>query len=189
MLRRHIMLPIAALAGAALLAIEPAIAQDETPYPPAQPTLTVDDTLVVSGDTVTVVGTGFAPGEDVQITVTVNAQAAPQFQAGGSGEGIAMVPVAAVAAQTSQVVTANADGGFTADVTLTLVGQDTITATGLESGRSASVVVTVVPPTPGLPKTGNSTSRLLAVGGGVIALGSALLLGLLLWRRRDRTEA
>jgi LPXTG-motif cell wall-anchored protein len=187
MLRRLVVLPIAALAGAMLLTIEPAIAQDGEPYPPAEPMLTVFPATVIVGDSVTVEGSGFGPGENVQITVSTNAQAAPQPQESGSAELIAMVPVAAVSAQASQAVTADGGGGFTTPVTLTQVGTATITATS-ESGLSASAVVNVVPSAEGLPETGNATSRLLTVGGGVVALGSALLLGLLLWRRRDRTE-
>jgi hypothetical protein len=182
--RRLLMLPFAVLAGAGLLASAPAIAQE--PYPPAEPLLSVSAGTVVAGGSVVVEGTGFGPGEDVLITVATNALAAPQLQQSDTAEPIAIVPVArAVSASPEQTVTADGEGGFTATVTLYKPGQATITATGQESGVSASVTVTVLARADGLPETGSAgVPMLLRIGGGTLAAGAALLLATLIWRRR-----
>jgi hypothetical protein len=188
--RRHFLLPLAALAGAMLLAIEPAIAQDDD-YPPAAPVLVAGVGTIVLGESVTIEGSGYVPAEDVEITVTIVAQAAPQLQESDSAETIAMVPVSrATSAQPPRIVRVAGDGRFAAAITPSRVGIARITATGLESGRSATVIVIVVVSADGLPETGTGGWRLVQVGGGAVALGSVLLLSLFGWRRRrDRTSA
>lgn len=200
-MRARFLLAAGIVAGAVLLAISPAAAQ---PYPPEEPVLTVSDTTVVDGDVVVITGTGFEPGEDVLITVTTTPLAAPQIGVDeATQEEIAMVPASRSLPETaalpevalpaaagdwpfSFVVTADEDGNFTATVKLVKVGIATITATGQESGLSASVVVTVLPDGQKLPKTGSDVWRLVRIGGAGIIIGGILLLGALAWRaRRD----
>lgn len=196
-MRGRFLLPLAAAAGIALLAMSPAGAAQ--PYPPAEPVLTVSSGTVVVGETVELTGTGFEPGEEVEIVVSTSPFSALQleedapeqseFESGS--ETIAMVPVArSVAAQDSAIDTADGDGTIFALVTLNEVGLATITATGLESDLSASVVVTVVAAGDALATTGSDVWRLVRIGGAVIGVGGLLLLATLVWRpRRDRIKA
>jgi hypothetical protein len=191
-MRGRFLIPLAAVAAVALLAMQPAGAQDE--YPPEEPLLSVSAGTVVVGGSVVLTGTGFDPGEEIAIEASTSPLAAPQFGTGPEeSEPVAMVPVAhttslLAGARAQDTVTADGEGSFTVTVTLTEVGRTTITATGLESGLSASVVVVVVAAADGLPATGSSGWPLLRIGAAVLGLGVVLVLTAALWRYR-RTRA
>lgn len=196
-MRARILLALAAMTGAMLLASSPAGAQD---YPPEEPLLSVSSTTVVAGETVQITGTGFEPNETILITVSIAPFAAPQVGVDDlTGDQVAMVPVAQNLAAPAApelaggwefTVQADDDGEFTASVTLRKPGIATITATGLESGLSASVTVTVLAAKDGLPETGSDVWRLIRIGGAGIVLGGMLLIGALVWRaRRVRVSA
>jgi hypothetical protein len=191
MYARFLLLPLAA--GAALLAAQPATAQ--SPYPPTEPMLTVSPATIFTGDCVVVTGAGYGPGEAVELVVSTTPVAAPQFEQDGAeqSEPIALRPVAQgtcasetctpAAVQADGMVSTDGEGAFSTTRTLTEVGQATITATGQESGLSASAVVTVLACGEALPETGSPFLRLVQVGAAAAGAG-ALLLGWLVWRRR-----
>ena len=186
------LLPLAA--GAALLAALPTSAQGQ--YPPTEPVLTVSPATIVAGDSVVVTGSGHAPGEIINHVVSTTPIAAPRFEQDGAeqSEPIVLRPVAKgtcaygtctlAASQPDEIVTADGEGAHSTTITLTEVGQATITATGQESGRSASAVVTVLAPGADLPETGSPLWRLVQVGAAAAGVGVLLLLGSLGWRRR-----
>lgn len=199
-MRGRIILAAAVAAAAALLAAAPASAKQE--YPPVDPDLTANPTTVVAGGTTVVTGTGFLPDEDVVITVATTPLAAPQIGVDESTqETVAMVPAARTAPigrtavfppTTTLTVTADDEGGFTVTILLKIPGVATITATGEESGESASVTVTVLPKPfkKGLPETGTNLWRLVWIGGGGTIAGGILLLTGLAWRaRREQVDA
>ncbi|WDZ83076.1 hypothetical protein [Micromonospora cathayae] len=205
------------------------------PYPPTGPNLTVTPSTVVVGETVTVTGTGFAPNELVEITITTNPQAAGLGGSDGTGQRldgstVAMAPVAYQRRDTSQPggrpehkgglpehkggtwdgstdctpqsfgIRADAQGSFEFTFRPRCPGEVVITARGLESGRTATAVLTVLkyhhgggkpgdgkPGGGKLPVTGSSSMDLpLKVGGALVGAGAVMLLGTFLWRRRDR---
>lgn len=91
--------------------------------PAAQPTLMVDPSEVNPGDDVTINGSGFLPGEEVEVTI--------------DGEG------------GTTVVQADENGSFSLDVTVPEdadLGTYTASALGLESERTASDTFDVVEP-------------------------------------------
>ncbi|GER23139.1 hypothetical protein NCCP1664_16350 [Zafaria cholistanensis] len=104
-------------------------------YPGDGAPLTVTDSTVERGEPVTIMGSGYAPNEDIEITVT----------RGDSGSTGQSVTATVVMQRTDLVVQADANGDFVAQVELgNREGTYLITATGLESGVSHSVQVTVV---------------------------------------------
>jgi LPXTG-motif cell wall-anchored protein len=134
---------------------------------------------VTVGGSVTVTGTGFEPNESVNITVTYRAAALGHIGRAAH----ASLPMARAA-----VITADATGSFTTDVTLTQVGTAVITATGLTSGASASATVTVLPAGAALPITGDNGRTLLILLIGSAVLASGLVLVVLTRSRRRPTE-
>ena len=92
----------------------------------------------------------------------------------------------------------NAAGRCTVTYRPTEPGTYTFTATGRESGRTASTTVIVLPKKKHdgkddgkddgkhLPVTGDSMGTPLKVGGGLVGAGAVLMLGSLVWRRRSR---
>ncbi|GGM07426.1 MULTISPECIES: hypothetical protein [Micromonospora] len=175
---------VAAPAVAAAAAPQPTPSQSVSPtdYPPQPPALTVTPTTTTVGNTVTLTGAGFLPGETVVISVTVN-------------------PVLP-----SITVVADANGRFSVPYTPTIEGTYTFTAVGQTSGRTASTTLRVLPrpqPSPShtwpphhggkpphkggwLPVTGDNVGTPVKVGGGLVGAGAVLMLLTLAWRRRSR---
>ncbi|MBQ0896350.1 hypothetical protein KBX37_25210 [Micromonospora sp. U56] len=181
------------LAPTAAGAAQPQPAPD---YPPQPPALTANPTTVVVGQPTVLIGTGFGPNEIVDIVVSVAPLAAsvpgqaPARRSDGSTVAMAAVAFPQPAPRHFTAHT-NAAGRFTRTYRPTEVGQLTFTATGRESGRTASVTITVLPKKkPGggnqLPVTGDSMGTPLKVGGGLVGAGAVLMLGSLVWRRRNR---
>ncbi|TCB94347.1 hypothetical protein E0H26_21940 [Micromonospora zingiberis] len=160
------------------------------PYPPVLASLTVNRPTIFLGETVVLTGRTFGPNETVDITVSVQPLAAPAFGTARLSDGstVAMVPVAfQAAAPSSFTARTNGNGVFTRRYTPSVTGLLTFTATGRASGRSASTELRVLPKKkPHLPVTGSSLGTPMKIGGGLVAAGGAMLLGTMLWRRRNR---
>ncbi|MCG5471308.1 hypothetical protein LADH09A_005296 [Micromonospora sp. LAH09] len=161
------------------------------PYPPAAALLTVNRPTIFLGETVVLTGTGFGPNETVDIAVTVTPIAAP---AGGQaparrsdGSTVAMVPVAQQAsAPLNFTANTNAQGRFTKSYKPSVTGLLTFTATGRESGRTATTELRVLHKKQPLPVTGDSLGTPMKLGGGLVGAGAIMLLLTLAWRRRQR---
>ncbi|MEU5962377.1 hypothetical protein ABZ777_14315 [Micromonospora parva] len=161
------------------------------PYPPAAASLTVNRPTIFLGETVLLTGTGFGPNETVDISVTVTPLAAP---AGGQaparrsdGSTVAMTPVAYQAsAPLNFTAYTNAQGRFTKSYKPSVTGLLTFTATGRESGRTASTELRVLHKKQPLPVTGDSLGTPMKLGGGLVGAGAVMLLLTLAWRRRQR---
>ncbi|MBQ1014191.1 hypothetical protein KBX53_25265 [Micromonospora sp. M51] len=161
------------------------------PYPPAAASLTVNRPTIFLGETVLLTGTGFGPNETVDISVTVTPLAAP---AGGQaparrsdGSTVAMTPVAYQAsAPLNFTAFTNAQGRFTKSYKPSVTGLLTFTATGRESGRTASTELRVLHKKQPLPVTGDSLGTPMKLGGGLVGAGAVMLLLTLAWRRRQR---
>ncbi|MFG1866442.1 hypothetical protein [Micromonospora arborensis] len=161
------------------------------PYTPVGPSLTVNRPTIYIGETVILTGAGFGPNETVDIAVTVTPIAAP---AGGQaparrsdGSTVAMVPVAYQAsAPLNFTVETNAQGGFSKHYKPSVTGVLTFTATGRESGRTASTELRVLHKKQPLPVTGDSLGTPVKLGGGLVGAGAVMLLLTLAWRRRQR---
>jgi hypothetical protein len=161
------------------------------PYTPVNPALTVNRPTIFLGETVVLTGTNFGPNETVDITVTVTPIAAPaagQAPARRSdGTTVAMAPVAYQAsALPSFTAFTNAQGRFTRKYKPTVTGLLTFTATGRESGRTASTELRVLHKKQPLPVTGDSLGTPMKIGGGLVGAGAVMLLLTLAWRRRQR---
>ncbi|MEG3635346.1 hypothetical protein [Micromonospora palythoicola] len=163
------------------------------PYPPVLASLTVNRPTIFIGETVILTGRNFGPNETVDIVVSVSPLAAPAAGTARRSDGstVAMAPVAFQAsAPLSFTARTNSDGVFTRRYTPSVTGLLTFTATGRESGRTASTQLRVLPKKkPHLPVTGSSLDTPMKVGGGLVAAGAVLLLGTLAWRRRNRFGA
>ncbi|MEU7803616.1 hypothetical protein AB0J14_32035 [Micromonospora arborensis] len=161
------------------------------PYTPANPSLTVNRPTIYIGETVILTGTGFGPNETVDIVVTVAPFAAP---AGGQaparrsdGSTVAMAPVAYQAsAPLSFTAYTDGQGRFTKSYKPSVTGLLTFTATGRESGRTASTELRVLHKKQPLPVTGDSIGTPMKLGGGLVGAGAVMLLLTLAWRRRQR---
>jgi hypothetical protein len=133
-----------------------------------QPTISVSNQAPAAGSSITISGSGFAPGETVTIVL-------------GNGTHFPSV-------------VANASGSFSEVVVLgvSLSGPQTITATGTTSGHTAKIQIQVG----GVSASAGTTAAGLAFTGasviGISALGGLLLLGgglmLLAGRRRKFTN-
>ncbi|MFF0153030.1 hypothetical protein [Micromonospora sp. NPDC005203] len=181
-------------AGAAQPQPTPSATTDPTqppPYPPTNPSLTVNRPTIFIGETVILTGTGFGPNETVDIAVTVTPLAAP---AGGQaparrsdGTTVAMAPVAYQAsAPLNFTAYTDAQGRFTKSYKPSVTGLLTFTATGRESGRTASTELRVLHKKQPLPVTGDSIGTPMKLGGGLVGAGAVMLLLTLAWRRRQR---
>ncbi|RAN95538.1 hypothetical protein [Micromonospora saelicesensis] len=161
------------------------------PYPPTAASLTVNRPTIYLGETVVLTGTNFGPNETVDITVTVTPQAAP---AGGvaparrsDGTTVAMAPVAYQASAPLHFTAyTDAQGRFTKTYKPSVTGLLTFTATGRESGRTASTELRVLHKKQPLPVTGDSLGTPMKLGGGLVGAGAVMLLLTLAWRRRQR---
>ena len=99
----------------------------------------VSDATVAPGATVTFSGAGFTPGEAIRVDVDYDN--APVVVPGTGVNGVIIL------AELVNTFTTNADaqGGFSTDITLGEAGTYTLTATGLESGKVVTAVVSVDP--------------------------------------------
>ncbi|MGQ5261708.1 hypothetical protein ACTWLT_13185 [Micromonospora sp. ZYX-F-536] len=161
------------------------------PYVPAPPSLTVNRPTIFLGETVVLTGTNFGPNETVDITVSVTPLAAPaagQVPARRSdGSTVAMAPVAYQAsAPLSFTARTNSQGRFTKSYRPSVTGLLTFTATGRESGRTATAELRVLHKKQPLPVTGDSLGTPMKLGGGLVGAGAIMLLLTLAWRRRQR---
>ncbi|BCJ56660.1 hypothetical protein [Micromonospora endophytica] len=173
------------------------------PYPPGPPSLSVDPATAFVGETVDIIGRNFGPNEIVDIVLI------RRPLAGGEGGGALGVPLNAPGGDPDGEEKGGHDGGsyrihltartnsrgdFRIPFTPKWPGIYTITATGRTSGLTASTELRVLPrhkpkPPHHLPVTGSSLETPLKVGGGLVATGTVLLLGTMLWRRRNRFGA
>ncbi|MFK3979477.1 hypothetical protein ACI2K4_03745 [Micromonospora sp. NPDC050397] len=188
-LTRIVASAMAALVTAGALATmtsSPAAAQPQPPYPPQPPVLTISDSTVVVGTEVTLFGRFYGPTEIVDIVFTpqTTAAGAPERAAvrHDSGTTVAMVPVAYQGPPPALTAVTNAAGEFQLSFDADWKGTWLITATGRESGLSASVVLTVVPRQ--LPVTGSSLGTQIGIGAGLLALGVLLVMLTVVRRRR-----
>lgn len=117
-------------------------------------TVVISDTTITVGGVVVFTGTGFLSGEVIIIVITY---AGPN----GLRSNQALHLAAGSAAITT---TADASGGFSADVLPTKPGLATITATGQTSGKTASIQVSVAGP--GETATTPATTTVEPVTGG-----------------------
>lgn len=184
---------IAATAVGLAMASLPAATATAQPYPPGLPSLTLSDTAVFVGETVTLTGDNFGPGETVEIGVTVDPLAAGVTGARSGGRtAVAMgLPSGAGALRQqpggeSLEVVADAEGDFQTRYRVSFPGRITFTAVGQESGLTASAALTAFPKKHHLPVTGDDVDTPIAVGGGLLATGVLLMLVTLAWRRRSR---
>ncbi|MCC9198009.1 LPXTG cell wall anchor domain-containing protein [Arthrobacter sp. zg-Y820] len=160
-------------------------------YPAPEPA-GVSDATVTPGATVAFSGSGFTPGE--AISVTVDYSNAPVVVPGTGVNGLIILAEVVNTFTTS----ADASGNFTTNVTLGEAGTYTLTATGLESGRVSTAVVSVDPAFAGdgsgsddgsgdgssnggseagddnLANTGADSAMLLWGAAGVLALGAGV---------------
>ncbi|MEW2384232.1 hypothetical protein AB0873_19380 [Micromonospora sp. NPDC047707] len=159
-------------------------------YPPGGVELSVDDPQIILGETVTLFGRGWNPGERIVIRVSssplANAMTAVR---GSSGDRVAMTPVAYRPSRDEPdlaAFAARADGTFEVTYTPRRTGYFLFEAVG-ETGRTDTAQVTVLrKKKSALPVTGASTSTPMKVGGGLVATGAVLLLMTLAWRQRHR---
>ncbi|MFG1882460.1 hypothetical protein [Micromonospora sp. NPDC049102] len=161
------------------------------PYPPAAASLTVNRPTIFLGETVVLTGTGFGPNETVDISVTVTPLAAPAAGKAparrSDGTTVAMAPVAYQAsAPLTFTAYTNAQGRFTKSYKPSVTGLLTFTATGRESGRTATTELRVLHRKQPLPVTGDSIGTPMKLGGGLVGAGAIMVLLTLAWRRRQR---
>ncbi|POH60674.1 LPXTG cell wall anchor domain-containing protein [Arthrobacter glacialis] len=196
---------LASLALAGILTLSAgAVAAQAAPNYPAEGSATVSETTVVPGQALTFAGSGFAPGETIDVTVT-QTSAVAGGAIGSLGGGVSMskpLIVKAVAPSTFTTV-ATAAGTFSTPVTLNATGTYTLTAVGRVSGNQASQVVKVVTSLNagsgagnnvanaekgGLANTGIDTSVVIwsLVGAGALAAGVGTVV---VSRRRSRQSA
>ena len=139
---------LASVALASLLTLSAgAVAAQAAPsdYPAGPPASTVSTGTVVAGEAVVFSGSGFTPGETIDITVIMTSPVAGGA-IGSLGGGIsASVPmIIQPAAPASFTAVADDNGAFSTPITLEQTGTYTLTATGRTSGVTVSQVVKVV---------------------------------------------
>ena len=158
-----------ALAGILTLSAGAVAAQaaPDSSYAPAGPAATVSDSTVIPGQSFTFAGTGFTPGEIIDITVIQSSPVAGGA-VGSLGGGVSMsVPMTVQpAAPASYEAVAAADGSFSAPVTLDETGTYTLTATGRTSGVTVSQTVKVVASLDAGAGTNNGTGTNNEAGAG-----------------------
>ena len=190
---RRVVSALAIAAGLTLIA-GPAFAQEDEEYPPSSDKLTVSESTVSPGESFTVSGDGAEPGATVTFTLKRSSSSAlGANRALAAGPGLGQL-VAAVRPQAQSSVplgstTADADGEFSATLTIpsgTDPGVYTVTAT---SGGDVLAVVTIRVAAAGgvgdLPFTGGNVLPGLAIGATLIVAGGLLLLSL----KRRRSAA
>lgn len=218
-IRRVLTGAVLGLAGSALLALPAAAAAaPASPYPP-NPTpgggLGTSTTNVASGGSVIISGNGFAAGATITINVTVvngfkrvELDSAPAPMGSLLTADTTRAAGSAVQGFAAQTVTADANGAFTASVTLTQPGTNVITASGLDPNGNLRTLTTTVFVTGGggdntgtgtgsgsgggsangvggLPNTGSDLKMPLVLGGALVLLGGGALLA---GRRRKQDK-
>jgi hypothetical protein len=164
-------LSTAALAGVLVLAGGGAAVA--ATYPAPVPGVAVSDGTVQPGEPFTFSGTGFTPGEQINITATNEAPVAGVAGGGGAGRAGTSVGLILPLEVKTASVTADAKGAFSTQITLTETGTYTITATGAESGRTQTATVTVTEPVVADVADGSNSA-----GAGLADTGAA---GLFIW--------
>jgi hypothetical protein len=190
---RKILSALAIAAGLTLIA-GPSFAQESEEYPPTSDKLTVSESTLSPGESFTVSGDGAEPGATVTFTLKRSSSSAlGANRALAAGPGLGQL-VAAVQPQAQSSVplgstTADADGEFSATLTIpsgTDPGVYTVTAS---SGGAVLAVVTIRVVAAGgvgdLPFTGGNVLPGLAIGATLIVAGGLLLLSL----KRRRSAA
>lgn len=143
MLRRLLTLSLLVILGAALPVAAAGALPITSPYPaPVLPTVSAGVESVEPGGFITMSGSGFLPGEPIDITVEYSSPS-------GLRRNAALIELAAAGAAAVETQ-ADENGAFVAPVQLGQVGIATITATGRISGFSISQVVRV-----GVDENGN----------------------------------
>jgi LPXTG-motif cell wall-anchored protein len=193
-------LSVLALAGTiALAASAPAMAVD---YPAPAQQGTVSSATVTAGGSVVFSGTGFTPGETINITVNQTSTAQGAAAPGAGSVTMAVAGALPLAPLTLSTV-ANSAGAFSVTITLNSPGTYVLTAVGATSGHTvtATVVVTAASAA-GLANTGGAalanTGAPLAntgvdsslvlwglVGAGALLAGTA---SVVVARRRAKSE-
>ncbi len=167
-LTRIIALAVAAIATAGTLALAGTPVQaarppsrasqasrvEPTPYPPQPPTLTVSDATLAVGETFTLTGAGFSPdrGRPAGFHLPAALHAGPGRGPGPAGQRRGRGDAAPVARSLPEradpanptIVRADAAGAFSIRLRFDRQGEVVITATGLVSGLTGSVTVTVI---------------------------------------------
>ncbi|MEV1333149.1 hypothetical protein AB0J20_26650 [Micromonospora costi] len=163
------------------------------PYPPELASLIVSRPTINLGETIVLTGRNFGPNETVDIVVSVRPLAAPAANQAparrSDGTTVAMAPVAYQASAPLRFTArTNAAGEFSRSYKPSVTGLLTFTATGRESGRTATTELRVLDgrQPPPLPVTGDSLGTPMKVGGGLVGAGAVLLLLSLAWRHRQR---
>ena len=193
------------MAGLAI-AVAPAAAGAAQPYTPQPPELTLSDTTINLGESVTIYGRGFGEREFVVIRIDVEDLAAGALpgrtarRADGTTVALAAVGHELTVNRPDPPrplrVRARADGTFEVRYRPPRSGLYTFTAVGQRTGRTTTAELTVLgrggdgPPNqpggPNLPVTGDSVGDQVALGGGLLAGGLGLLMLTLVWRRRSQ---
>lgn len=164
-----------ALAGSlAFLGAGGAQADHDVAYPSSPVTGTVSDGTVAPGETFIFSGTGFYPGEPIELELSRDG--AEPSAAGAAGGGRSAASVAGMIAPTEQVtkttIAADADGNFAYPFDVEQGGVYTMTATGLQSGHVVTAQVVV---------HSETTGTALAGTGGVPLANTGLSSGMLIW--------
>jgi LPXTG-motif cell wall-anchored protein len=190
------------LAGSiALIGAFPAVAADHYPAPPAN--AAVSDGVVGPGADFVFRGKGFKAGEGLIIKVTPGTKPA-STGASANGRGMSVTGKIILPLAPQQLsARADAKGAFSLPLSISEPGVYTITATGLESGITATSSVTVegaaVAPastttststsasTSGLANTGADSNLMIwsLVGGGALAAG---ITSVVVVRRRAKAD-
>jgi hypothetical protein len=155
-----------ALAAAFAVFVGPAVAQAQE-YPPSGEDLTVSDSRVVRGQSITISGGGAEPGATVQIII--GGRVVATTTADGDGNFSASFSIPAGLEVGTYTVTAVSNGEVLSSLQVAV-------ASGSASSGSSS----------DLPFTGSTTLPGIGIGVGLIALGSTLLM--LSRRRRSQRE-
>lgn len=170
---KKLLVVLAFVGTIALGASAPALA---TTYPAPPPQGTVSSGTITAGGSVVFSGTGFTPGETINITVTQTAAAQGAAAPGGAGGVTMAVPAVLPLAPLTLSTVADASGAFSVTITLDSPGTYVLTAVGATSGRTVSATV-VVTGTAGLANTGGAP--LANTGAGLASTGVDS--GLILW--------
>jgi hypothetical protein len=184
-MRTRLLLAGTALITGALLTATP-VAHAE-PYPAGEPGLTSDTTLIATGGSVQLTGTGYGPNDDVSID-------AVYISALGHLGRTAPGPLHRFPVGSTQ---ANAEGEWSTTINLSQTGVATLTATGSPSGVVLTTTVRVVTELPleddgdpntggGLPITGTRLTTTLIIGTLAVLTGALLIWLPLANRRRGR---
>jgi hypothetical protein len=183
---------VSALTVAVVLTLLLAVPAHAQGYPPTSGGLTVSESTLSPGESFTVSGEGAEPGAIVTFTLKRSSSALGGNRVVAAGPGLARL-VAAVRPQAQSSVTlgratANADGEFSATLTIpagTAPGVYTLTASSGGEILSVATIRVVAAGVGDLPFTGATVLPGLAIGATLIVVGGLLLLSL----KRRRSAA